>query len=166
VADALPGAFKYSLRAPHDGYDWKGLGRSIETRLDSAIEIRPKANDAVLVTAADEAPFRAALGEEAPDVKIFGWGRTLEVYKDVGHPLEICERYGLPTAAGYQGLGHTRMATESAVTTEHSLTPSAWPRTSPSSITARFPTMRPSDESSSTEATTSIPTMTPKWARA
>jgi methylamine---glutamate N-methyltransferase subunit A len=120
VADAPPGAFKYSLRAPHDGYDWKGAGRSLETRLNSSIEIRPKANDAVLVTTTDEAAFRAALAEEAPDVKIFGWGRTLEVYKDVGHPLEICDRYGLPTATGYQGLGHTRMATESAVTTEHS----------------------------------------------
>jgi glutamate synthase domain-containing protein 1 len=120
VADAPPDFFKYSLRAPHDGYDWKGIGRQLETRLDRSIEIRPKANDAVLVTATDEAAFRAALAEEARDVKIFGWGRTLEVYKDVGHPLEICDRYGLPTAAGYQGLGHTRMATESAVTTEHS----------------------------------------------
>ncbi len=120
VADAPSGAFKYSLRAPHAEYEWKGLGRLLETRINSSIEIRPKANDAVLVTLTDEAPFRAALTEEAPDVKIFGWGRTLEVYKDVGHPLEICDRYGLPAAAAYQGLGHTRMATESAVTTEHS----------------------------------------------
>lgn len=44
----------------------------------------------------------------------------LRVYKDVGHPAAICERYRIAEAAGYQGVGHTRMATESAVTTAHS----------------------------------------------
>jgi glutamate synthase domain-containing protein 1 len=120
VADAPPGAFKYSVRAPLPGFKWEDLARSLTARLGQSIEVRPKANDAVLVTDADEPAFRSALAAEGPDVKIFGWGRTLEVYKDVGHPLEICARYGLPAAAGYQGLGHTRMATESAVTTEHS----------------------------------------------
>ena len=120
VADAPTGSLKYSLRAPHDNYEWDGVGKVLEARLRSRVEIRPKANDAVVVTPVGEPAFRAALAEEVPDVKIFGWGQTLEVYKDVGHPLEICDRYGLPTAAGYQGLGHTRMATESAVTTEHS----------------------------------------------
>jgi glutamate synthase domain-containing protein 1 len=120
IADAPAGALKYSVRAPFEGYDWERLGKSLASRLGHSIEIRPKANDAVLVTEADEAAFRRCLDTEAPDVKLFGWGSTLEVYKDVGHPLEICARYGLPTAAGYQGLGHTRMATESAVTTQHS----------------------------------------------
>jgi amidophosphoribosyltransferase len=120
VDDAPTGAIKYSVRAPFEGYDWDGLGKSLASRLGHSIEIRRKANDAVLVTEADEAAFRHCLDTEAPDVKLFGWGRTLEVYKDVGHPLAICARYGLPTASGYQGLGHTRMATESAVTTEHS----------------------------------------------
>jgi glutamate synthase domain-containing protein 1 len=118
--EADAGSFKYSLRAPYQGFAWQELGHRLATRLGQAIQIRPKANDAVLVTPSGEVDFRAALAAEAPDVRIFGWGRTLEVYKDVGHPLEICARYGIPDAAGYQGIGHTRMATESAVTTEHS----------------------------------------------
>jgi glutamate synthase domain-containing protein 1 len=40
--------------------------------------------------------------------------------KDVGAPADICARYGIPGWGGYQGSGHTRMATESAVTTAHS----------------------------------------------
>ncbi|GAA1798626.1 glutamine amidotransferase [Planosporangium flavigriseum] len=44
----------------------------------------------------------------------------MEIFKDVGLPREICERYGVAKRSGYQGIGHTRMATESAVTTEHS----------------------------------------------
>ena len=44
----------------------------------------------------------------------------MEVFKDVGHPGSVCSRYQIAARGGYQGLGHTRMATESAVTTAHS----------------------------------------------
>lgn len=43
-----------------------------------------------------------------------------EVFKDVGRPREVCERFAVADRSGFQGIGHTRMATESAVTTEHS----------------------------------------------
>jgi methylamine---glutamate N-methyltransferase subunit A len=49
-----------------------------------------------------------------------GYGRFMVVVKDVGAPAAICARYGIPGWGGYQGIGHTRMATESAVTTAHS----------------------------------------------
>jgi len=42
------------------------------------------------------------------------------VVKDVGAPAAICARYGISGWHGYQGIGHTRMATESAVTMAHS----------------------------------------------
>ncbi|TCP43907.1 glutamine amidotransferase-like protein [Tamaricihabitans halophyticus] len=45
---------------------------------------------------------------------------VMDVYKDVGLPKEICARYDIASRTGFQGIGHTRMATESAVTTEHS----------------------------------------------
>jgi methylamine---glutamate N-methyltransferase subunit A len=47
-------------------------------------------------------------------------GDTMEVVKDVGRPAEICARHGIADRGGFQGIGHTRMATESAVTTKHS----------------------------------------------
>ena len=49
-----------------------------------------------------------------------GYGRSMVLVKDVGAPADICARYGIPGWGGYQGIGHTRMATESAVTTAHS----------------------------------------------
>jgi glutamate synthase domain-containing protein 1 len=51
---------------------------------------------------------------------MFGHGAAMEVYKDTGPAPDVCARYGVAGMAGYQGVGHTRMATESAVTTEHS----------------------------------------------
>lgn len=44
----------------------------------------------------------------------------MDVFKDVGLPREICEHFGISGMGGFQGIGHTRMATESAVTTAHS----------------------------------------------
>ena len=49
----------------------------------------------------------------------------MTVIKDVGLPKDICARFGVAGRGGYQAVGHTRMATESAVTTEgaHPFTP-------------------------------------------
>ena len=44
-------------------------------------------------------------------------GGAIEIYKEVGLPGDVAKRFDLPTLAGTHGIGHTRMATESAVTT-------------------------------------------------
>lgn len=62
----------------------------------------------------------SALAVLAPEIAVVGHGKAIEVVKDVGGADEVCARYGIVDVSGYQGIGHTRMATESAVTTEHS----------------------------------------------
>jgi methylamine---glutamate N-methyltransferase subunit A len=47
-------------------------------------------------------------------------GQTIEIYKEKGSPREFIEAFALDQMQGSHALGHTRMATESAVTTEHS----------------------------------------------
>ena len=54
--------------------------------------------------------------DAAPGATVVGTGRELTVYKGTGHPASLARTYGLAGAAGWQGLAHTRMATESAVT--------------------------------------------------
>lgn len=51
-----------------------------------------------------------------PTALIAGFGADLAVLKGVGHPRALTEAWGLSAAHGWQGVGHTRMATESAVT--------------------------------------------------
>ena len=120
--DALPGMVKYSLRAPRDGYDWDGLARAMNEAGDGTgpPEVRRRGRDAVLVTERGADHIRDLLASIDPAVKIFGFGAAIEVYKDTGPAPDVCARYGVDLMAGYQGVGHTRMATESAVTTEHS----------------------------------------------
>ena len=62
------------------------------------------------------------LEERGPDsagVAIYDGTGTLNVIKDVGGAEQICAKFGIAGAPGYQGVGHTRMATESAVTKAH-----------------------------------------------
>lgn len=58
----------------------------------------------------------AAAKSAYPDALVAGFGADLAVLKGVGHPRVLTERWGLAKAQGWQGVGHTRMATESAVT--------------------------------------------------
>jgi amidophosphoribosyltransferase len=121
--DAPPGAVKYSLRAPRDGYDWDGLALELGTTAGDGTgppDVRRRGRDAVLVTGRAPDHVRDLLASIDPQVRMFGHGAAIEVYKDTGPAPDVCARYGVDLMAGYQGVGHTRMATESAVTTEHS----------------------------------------------
>jgi glutamate synthase domain-containing protein 1 len=78
------------------------------------------AGDTTVVAAAvapDE--LAATVRAAAPDALIVGTGTELTVYKGTGHPRELARTYDLAGASGWQGLAHTRMATESAVTPAH-----------------------------------------------
>jgi methylamine---glutamate N-methyltransferase subunit A len=120
ACDAPAGALKYSLCAPREDYDWSGCLVALESAGAGPVELRPRSRDAVVVTYLDPERTRRALADADPAVRLFGLGTAIEVYKDVGPAAEVCARYGVAAMAGYQAVGHTRMATESAVTTEHS----------------------------------------------
>lgn len=51
-----------------------------------------------------------------PHVLIGGFGEEVAVLKGVGTPTSLVGSWDLTRAQGWQGVGHTRMATESAVT--------------------------------------------------
>jgi glutamate synthase domain-containing protein 1 len=53
-----------------------------------------------------------------PGITLVGAGRRMTLFKEVGLPEHVAERFGLAQMAGSHGIGHTRMATESAVTTD------------------------------------------------
>jgi glutamate synthase domain-containing protein 1 len=114
------GELRFSLRAPSSDYDWLGLAHQLAALVQSPTTARGHGDVGLVTTAAEYGAFLNALRELAPDVACVGAGHALTLYKDVGRPRDICDRYGISLAKGYQAVGHTRMATESAVTTEHS----------------------------------------------
>ncbi len=60
---------------------------------------------------------RAALRTLRPDARVMSAGEGIEIYKEVGLPRDVAARFDLARMTGTHGIGHTRMATESAVTT-------------------------------------------------
>ena len=79
-----------------------------------------RASHAVIVVEADAEVAQAWLREHHPELRVMSAGQAIEIFKEAGSPREFVERFGLRDLQGSHALGHTRMATESRVTTEHS----------------------------------------------
>ncbi|MCG7206583.1 class II glutamine amidotransferase [Streptomyces arenae] len=78
------------------------------------------AADATTVVHADlpVADLLAAVARALPHATVIGSGTDMAVLKGTGDPVELARSFGLEGVSGWQGVGHTRMATESAVTAE------------------------------------------------
>jgi methylamine---glutamate N-methyltransferase subunit A len=110
------GHVKLTLRAPA-GFDWDRVMRELAKVSGSPLRQTIRDTHAVvLVPAKQEAAIRAEIARTA-GVDIVGSGRRMEIYKEVGRPDRVAQRFGLAKMTGTHAIGHTRMATESAVTT-------------------------------------------------
>ena len=90
------------------------------TALATALNVPADVRDthAVLhVPQARLAEIRTSL-DAHPGITVVGEGHRMELYKEVGLPADVAARFGLAQMSGTHGIGHTRMATESAVTTD------------------------------------------------
>jgi glutamate synthase domain-containing protein 1 len=92
------------------------VASAVGAELQSDVTVTPL--DATYLLSADAHPevLLAAVEAAYPEALIAGFGTDVAVLKGVGHPRKLTESWGLAKAQGWQGVGHTRMATESAVT--------------------------------------------------
>ena len=102
------------------GYDWDGLRKDLAAHLKADVKLNVHVSHAVVVADADVASVQEWLRTEHPEIRIMSAGSAIEIYKEKGLPREFVEQFKLHELNGSHALGHTRMATESAVTTEHS----------------------------------------------
>ncbi|MDB5446908.1 MAG: glutamine amidotransferase class-II [Phenylobacterium sp.] len=112
-----PERVKLTLRV--NGTPAEVLSGQFEASFAQAAELSVRDRHAVLSIPAElEAEVRAWLAAEHPETHLVGAGRRMELYKEVGRPAEVAERFGLASMSGSHAIGHTRMATESSVTTD------------------------------------------------
>ena len=114
---------RFSVFARDLNYDWGSLlsagnGRSPGDGGD--VQIDPLANHAVITAEMDRSGFENWLAERDASLYLLSAGRAMDVFKDEGEPGEIARRYQFERLTGTHCVGHTRMATESAVTPAHS----------------------------------------------
>ncbi|HZO50827.1 MAG TPA: glutamine amidotransferase family protein [Gaiellaceae bacterium] len=108
---APPGRSKLTLYSTDPLEDWAALGvELVETR----------ARHAVVLADGDADAAERRIRAQRPDLRVMSAGSVIEIYKEVGRPKAFAEAFRLGDFQGTHGLGHTRMATESRVTTEGS----------------------------------------------
>jgi glutamate synthase domain-containing protein 1 len=113
---AVSDRVKLTLRAM-SACDFAGIADTLSRSLRVAMPIVVHADHAVIsVPVEQETSVRRQLAAHH-DVVLVGSGQSMELYKGVGRPQDVATRFGLPAMGGTHAIGHTRMATESAVTT-------------------------------------------------
>ena len=112
------GQVKITVQAddPQTGFD--GLEKKLGAAIGASVQMDVRDTHAVLIM--PQASLDSAMSELRqlePVIQIMGRGESIEIYKEVGLPETVVRRFDIAKMSGTHGIGHTRMATESAVTT-------------------------------------------------
>ena len=115
---AHKGKAKITLQSPDPERDFAGLTAAISKAVGADVSLERKSTHGVLTVPADKSSAaREALRTGHPALRIMSSGEAIEIYKEVGYPTKVADRFDLTKMQGSHAIGHTRMATESAVTT-------------------------------------------------
>ncbi len=111
---------KLTLHSSDSKFDWDSVHQQLLDATGSDVQLRVRASHAVISTDAPLQSIRQWLEMNCPELQVMSAGSSIEIYKEKGLPREFVERFSVHEFQGTHALGHTRMATESAVTTAHS----------------------------------------------
>lgn len=121
------GQVKITLQSGDADMDWEAIPASIQSELDRKATLSLVANHGVLIVQLDGEDEQAEtemlldwIANRLPSIKVTSVGYAIEIYKEKGLSDQVIRTFGARSMSGTHALGHTRMATESAVTTEHS----------------------------------------------
>src|SRR5262245_49412534 len=117
---APSGSVKVSLYSPDEDYPWHMLERELAEVFGPVGEPERRATHALFTIDGEGARVQGWLGADHPELRVMSVGERIEIYKEAGDPRDFIVRFGLEQMSATHALGHTRMATESRVTTEHS----------------------------------------------
>jgi glutamate synthase domain-containing protein 1 len=117
---APPGSSKLTLFSADPLEDWDALCAELRNAFGGSPETSVRSSHAVVTVDADAAEAEAWVRSTHPALRVMSAGQTIEIYKETGRPDEFVRRFALTDFSGTHALGHTRMATESRVTTEGS----------------------------------------------
>ena len=74
----------------------------------------------ILKTSSKPSDVLKVIKNNFKEVSIVGYGKSIEIFKQVGNPIDVVKKFNLDNYSGSHAIGHTRMATESAITTDGS----------------------------------------------
>lgn len=107
---------KMTIQSDTPADTFHGLDNELAHLLEAPVTMRTVDTHAVLtLPEGSEKTVEAFMAERG--VRVMGYGSSMEIFKEVGLPKDVAARFGIRGMGGSHGIGHTRMATESAVTT-------------------------------------------------
>jgi glutamate synthase domain-containing protein 1 len=114
------GSSKVSLYSADAEEDWSAVAANLAIEFGEVSGPRVRSSHAVFVVPAAADAAQRWLAERCPHLRVMSAGATIEIYKEAGSPADFVRAFALEEMDGTHALGHTRMATESRVTTQHS----------------------------------------------
>ena len=117
---APAGWCKISLCCAAGEPDWPALGRELADVFGDCSTPRVRASHAVFLVEGEAEHVQKWLAEHHRELRLMSAGSSIEIYKEAGSPSDFVRRFEIEQIDGSHALGHTRMATESRVSTEHS----------------------------------------------
>ena len=111
------GVTKFTVYHPDETFDWPSLGKAIEEATGCDVPVTTRSTHATLSVAGPPKPVEDLITAFDPDLQIMSAGQAVEIFKETGLPEEVAARFDIEGQTGSHAVGHTRMATESAVTT-------------------------------------------------
>jgi len=98
--------------------DFDNLSESLQSVLGISFDMERKSSHAIYNIAATSLKAVVShIKKNFPTLTIMSRGEAMEIFKEVGLPEDVVSRFSVTKMSGTHGIGHTRMATESAVTT-------------------------------------------------
>jgi glutamate synthase domain-containing protein 1 len=117
--DGMPGTIKITVHATGRAGALDALAGELARELACDVEATVRTSHCVLSVAEPMAEAALArIERNHEDLRVTSIGHRIEIYKETGYPTGVVERFGLRAMRGTHAIGHTRMATESAVTTD------------------------------------------------
>lgn len=117
--DVFDGKTKLTVQSDNAASDFETLADDLAAAIGGTATLQSNDTHAVLYLDDDKIDLaRQRIAELRPGIRVMSDGQAIEIYKEVGFPRDVASRFGLSAMSGTHGIGHTRMATESAVTTE------------------------------------------------
>tara|TARA_B100000902_G_scaffold96680_1_gene99352 strand:- start:200 stop:1081 length:882 start_codon:yes stop_codon:yes gene_type:complete len=108
--------YKYSICI--NDLDYEGFEKIINDHLN--VELKKNSDHVIVKTSTKPSEVLKIIKKYLKEVSVVGYGKSIEIFKQVGNPTDVVKKFKLEDFSGSHAIGHTRMATESAITTDGS----------------------------------------------
>jgi glutamate synthase domain-containing protein 1 len=120
-SDVSPeGMTRMTVLSVDPDYSWEKFSKDVHEVFGESSKVELNSNHAVLTVPADAKTVQGWLHNAHHELYMTSSGTNITIFKEQGLPKDVIKRFGVENMAGTHALGHTRMATESAVTTSAS----------------------------------------------